>query len=98
MKQVTHLDYNFMKKVWVSLGVLLTCVILYLPNSSFAQKKKRTTINFEDQLVEGEVKKPELFFLLQKKQFNFGRLIKLRENFVPEMRKSAEDVQRGGAR
>jgi hypothetical protein len=56
--------------------------------------KKRTTVDFEDQLVQGEVKKPELFYLLQKKQFNFGKLIKLRENFIPEMDKTAEDVEK----
>lgn len=63
---------------------------------SASQAKKKTTINFEDQLVTGELRKPELFYLLQKKQFNFGRLIKLRENFVPEMRRTSEQVQRGG--
>ena len=42
--------------------------------------KKQTKIDFEDELVEGELKKPELFYLLQKKQFNFKRLIKLRED------------------
>lgn len=61
------------------------------------KSRRRTTINFEDELIEGEVKKPELFYLLQKKQFNFKRLIKLRENFLPEMRRTAEDVQRSGS-
>jgi hypothetical protein len=56
---------------------------------------KKTVINFDDELVEGDVTKPELSYLLQKKQFNFGRLIKLRENFLPEMRRTAEDVERG---
>ena len=60
-------------------------------------KKKRTTISFEDELVEGEVQKPELLYLLQKKQFNFKRLIKLRKNFLPEMRRTAEDVQQIGS-
>ena len=55
---------------------------------------KRTNVDFEDQLVSGEVKKPELFYLLQKKQFNFGKLIKLRENFIPEMTKTAEDIEK----
>jgi len=55
---------------------------------------KRTTVDFEDQLVQGEVKKPELFYLLQKKQFNFGKLIKLRENFIPEMDKTSEDIEK----
>ena len=59
-----------------------------------AGKTKRTTVDFEDQLVQGEVKKPELFYLLQKKQFNFGKLIKLRENFIPEMEKTSEDIEK----
>ncbi len=58
------------------------------------KEKKRTKIDFEDELVEGELKKPELFYLLQKKQFNFKRLIKLREDFLPEMRRDADEVRR----
>lgn len=58
--------------------------------------RKKVGVNFEDQLIEGEVKRPELMSILQKKQYNFGRLIKLRENFLPEMRKTTEAVQRRG--
>ena len=56
--------------------------------------KRTTSINFDDELIEGEVQKPELMYLLQKKQFNYKRLIKLRENFLPEMDRTAEDIQR----
>ncbi|MDZ4660361.1 MAG: hypothetical protein SGJ18_01945 [Pseudomonadota bacterium] len=56
-------------------------------------KVKKTTIDFEDELVEGEFKKPELFYLLQRKQFNYKRLIKLRKDFIPEMKQTAEDVE-----
>lgn len=52
-------------------------------------------IQFDDELVEGELRKPELFYLLQKKQFNYKRLIKLRENFQPEMRRDAEKIPMG---
>ncbi len=58
---------------------------------------KRTTIDFEDELVEGKTKNPELFYLLQKRQFNYKRLIRLRENFLPEMRKTSEEMQRKGS-
>ncbi|MEK6773852.1 MAG: hypothetical protein AABY64_07920 [Bdellovibrionota bacterium] len=51
-------------------------------------------LNFEDELVEGTAQKPELFYLFQKKNFNYKRLIKLRENFLPEMKKTTEDIQR----
>lgn len=80
-------------------GTTLLIVFTLLASvAAFAQKadaKKTTSINFDDELVEGEVKKPELLYLLQKKQFNFKRLIKLRENFLPEMNRTAEDIQRG---
>ena len=59
-----------------------------------SSKERRATLNFEDELVEGATQKPELFYLFQKKNFNYGRLIKLRENFIPEMRRTTEDLQR----
>ena len=58
-----------------------------------AQKSKKTTIDFEDQLIEGSRQKPELFYLLQNKDFNYKRLIRLREDFLPELRKTGEDIQ-----
>lgn len=61
---------------------------------SAAAADRRTSLNFEDELVEGSTNKPELFYLFQKKNFNYGKLIKLRENFIPEMRKTTEDLQR----
>lgn len=58
------------------------------------KKERKATLNFEDELVEGATQKPELFYLFQKKNFNYTRLIKLRENFLPEMRRTTEDIQR----
>ena len=78
------------------------CALVGFPRAAAAAEdkgeKKRTKIDFEDELVEGELKKPELFYLLQKKQFNFKRLIKLREDFIPEMRRDADDVRRTRSR
>lgn len=73
--------------------------VLWPDGSVFAQSKgggapKKTNVDFEDQLIQGDVQKPELFYLLQKKQFNFGKLIKLRENFIPEMQKTSEDIEK----
>lgn len=64
------------------------------PAAAGAKKEKKTNLNFEDELVEGQTSKPELFYLFQKKNFNYKRLIRLRENFLPEMRKTSEDIQR----
>jgi hypothetical protein len=84
------------------ISLILSLVILVSLSAvdAYAQKrggrKQRAVIDFDDQLVKGELKKPELSYILQKKQFNFGRLIKLRENFLPEMRKTSEELKRGG--
>lgn len=57
--------------------------------------EKKKSLSFEDELVQGATAKPELEYILTKKNFNFKRLIKLRENFQPEMRRTSEDVGRG---
>ncbi len=83
--------------------LLIVISVICLRNEVLAQNKKglanppkqrKAILNFEDELVEGSTQKPDLFYLFQKKNFNYKRLIKLRENFLPEMKKTAEDVQR----
>lgn len=96
------------KAVRLFIGAVILGLCFNLGSAAYAQeqqqaaksgggggdKKKTSKIDFEDELVEGELKKPELFYLLQKKQFNFKRLIKLREDFLPEMRRDADEVRR----
>jgi hypothetical protein len=55
---------------------------------------KKQSLNFEDELIEGTAQKPDLFYIFQKNNFKFKKLIKLRENFLPEMNRNAEDIQR----
>jgi hypothetical protein len=94
-------------KAWhihLSLASILMSGIVFVASPAWAQAdgapakdskgEKIKTLNFEDELVEGDTQKPELFYLFQKKNFNYKRLIKLRENFLPEMRKTSEEVQR----
>ncbi|MCB0343112.1 MAG: hypothetical protein H6626_14790 [Pseudobdellovibrionaceae bacterium] len=64
---------------------------------SKGDSKKTQSINFEDELIEGAGKKPDLFWLQSKKKFNFRKLIKLRNDFLPEMERTAEDLKRAGS-
>jgi len=66
-----------------------------LADNSAKKEPRKQTITFEDELVEGSTQKPDLFYLFQKKNFNFKRMMKLRNDFIPEMKRSTEDVQRG---
>lgn len=78
-------------------AVALLAQPLAMAQTKAEKDKRKTSIDFEDELIQGEVKKPELFYLLQKKQFNFKRLIKLRDDFLPEMRRTSEDIRRSGS-
>ena len=64
-------------------------------DSSGSKKVRKQVIDFEDQLVEGDVSRSELLLLLQKKEYNLGRLIELRENFLPELRRAQQDITAG---
>lgn len=83
-----------MLQIVVMFFLLFTFSFGSAQSQSNSAADRRTSLNFEDELVEGSTNKPELFYLFQKKNFNYGKLIKLRENFIPEMRKTTEDLQR----
>lgn len=84
-----------MKTSLITMILLLFFSEVSLAQSQSSNEKapKTEVINFEDELVEGQNAKPELFYLLQQKNFNYKRLIKLRENFIPESRRSFENLQ-----
>ncbi len=54
--------------------------------------RKKTVIDFTDVAVEGELTKPEGSYVLNRKKTDFQSLIKVRENFVPELQKSVDNL------
>lgn len=54
--------------------------------------KKQTEYDFEDDVVEGSFVRPEGEYLDARRRARYTSLIRIRENFVPEMLKSAEDI------
>ena len=55
--------------------------------------KKKTEIDFEALEIEGELVKPEGALVLERKRAVFNPLIKLRQDFAPEMKESIKDIQ-----
>ena len=53
---------------------------------------KKTVYDFDDDVVEGTLVKPEGDYLQSRQRGTQSSLIKIRDNFVPEMLKSAEDL------
>ncbi len=54
--------------------------------------KKKTVIDFNDVTLEGDLTKPEGSYVLNRKKTKFGSLIKLRDNFNPELQKSVDNL------
>ena len=54
--------------------------------------RKKTVIDFTDVAVEGELTKPEGSYVLHRKKTDFQSLIKVRENFDPELQKSVDNL------
>lgn len=80
---------------------LVTVVALAAP--SFAEEKvireadrvvtrKKTVIDFTDVAIDGELTKPEGSYSVSKKKTTFRTLIKVRDNFNPELQKSVDNL------
>jgi hypothetical protein len=54
--------------------------------------KKKTVIDFSDVTIQGELTKPEGSYVLNRKKTKFRTLLKLRGNFLPELRNSTDNL------
>ncbi|RME29473.1 MAG: hypothetical protein D6806_01300 [Deltaproteobacteria bacterium] len=54
--------------------------------------QKTTIIDFSDVTITGELTKPEGSYLMNKKKAKFDLLIRVRDNFLPEMLKSVDNL------
>ena len=90
-----------LKNKFLSLvGVLFLFLLLVFSTLAEAKKgkgkrkrQKRVVIDFQDELLEGNVSNPSIFHLFHKKQIDYGRLVKFRKNFLPEMRRTAREIE-----
>ena len=54
---------------------------------------KKFNVKFGDELVKGNKENPETEMIYQRADFNFKKLIRLRENFIPEVQKGKDDMR-----
>jgi hypothetical protein len=68
---------------------------VFLAFSSFAFAKNTNTktkfYNFDDLLIDGKVKKPQVLYTDARQKVKFGRLLKLKKDFLPKLKNSAKD-------
>jgi hypothetical protein len=84
------------------IGLFAGMTLLVASGTVFAQAKQaaggdvtyksKTVYDFDDDVVEGDLVRPDGEFVDTRKGAKHSSLIKIRENFIPEMIKSAEDI------
>lgn len=52
------------------------------------KKSRRIKLQFEENLINGSAASPETSFINTKDEYNYKKLIKIRENFIPEVEAS----------
>jgi hypothetical protein len=62
------------------------------PAGDNVQYKSKTTYDFDDDVVEGDLVRPDGEFVDTRRGAKHSSLIKIRQDFIPEMIKSAEDI------
>ncbi len=84
-------------------GIILLALFLALifATKSYAQDtvqedkisyKKKTTIDFSDKTIEGELVKPEGAFVGVRKDIKFKNFIKVRANFRDKLAESSDNI------
>jgi len=82
-----------MRWIFIFCVIVIPCSNQGAPKSS--KKRGRVVdVHFDDELhIKGKLLGPSIFTLYQKKNLNYGKLIKPRQHFLPEMRESLGDIK-----
>jgi hypothetical protein len=76
--------------VWAGTPALAEEKVIHEADKTIVRKK--TVIDFTDVAVEGDLTKPEGSYVLDRNKTRFQSLVKVRDNFVPELQKSADNL------
>ena len=79
-----------MKKLFIVVGLVGS--MLLLSGVAMAQDSADTTYDFEDDLVTGDLVRPDGEMLNVRRRGRRASLIRVREHFIPEMLKSVENL------
>ena len=84
---------NYCLKAAGTLGfVLFTASFTAVAKADEVVYKKHTVVDFGDDTIEGDLSKPDGAYLESRKRLRHQRLIKVRENFRPEILQSVRGL------
>jgi hypothetical protein len=74
--------------------LLITLSFASVPVVGFAQDggDKTKFYNFDDLLIDGQYKKPQVLYTDARQKVKFERLLKLKKDFLPKLKATAKDA------
>ena len=74
-------------------NALLIIVISLVAVSAYGQTKSTKTkfYNFDDLLINGEYRKPQVLYTDARQKVKFDRLLKLKKDFLPKLKSTQKD-------
>ena len=83
-----------MKRV-ITRFIFFAIVISMATSVAFATPPKKNVkskfYDFNEQLIDGEIKKPTNLYVDSRQKVKFGRLLKLKKSFLPSLFKTAKE-------
>ena len=74
--------------------LIMVVFLLAMTSTAEAKQPKESRVkfyNFDELLVDGEVKKPRGLLIEDRRAAEFGRLFKLKKSFLPSLMETARD-------
>ena len=72
--------------------ILAILLLLAFPvNSAPITDAKIKFYNFDDMLIDGKVKKPQILWIDSKQKIKFQKLLKLKKDFIPKLKGTVKD-------
>ena len=69
----------------------LPFLLIFVPLASFSEPKKVKFYNFDDLLIEGQYKKPQILYTDARQKVKFEKLLKLKKDFLPKLQETNRD-------
>jgi hypothetical protein len=83
---------KFLSQALVFIALIAACAMLTAGVQAQDGRPSETTYDFEDDLVTGDLVRPDGEQLIVRRRGRRASLIQIREHFIPEMLKSVEDL------
>lgn len=81
-----------MRKAWIIASIIVSALALQGLSVASAQSEEITEVSFEDDLISGDLVRPDGENIQVSRRGARSSLIRIRQNFIPEMLKSVEDL------